>query len=134
MERAALTLLRVVPSWETRPAGELESASGPASAVAVDEANRYLDETGTNGVLDGIEVTRRVVISADVAGAILGVAEVAEADLVALATRGRGALKRATSGSVADVVMRESTVSTLVVHPTLTTVSRGAVAAELVQR
>jgi nucleotide-binding universal stress UspA family protein len=133
MERAALTLLRIVPSWETRPAGEMESALGPASAAAVNEANQYLDEIGSNGMLDGIDVTRRVVISADIAHAILGVAEVGEADLVAIATRGRGALKRATSGSVADVVMRESTVSTLVIHPTLTTVSRGAVAAELVQ-
>jgi nucleotide-binding universal stress UspA family protein len=119
LEHASLVLLRVVPAWETRPHDEVEASAGPASAAAVIEAETYLNSLGANGSLDGIDVTRRVVIASDIPSAILGVAEVGEADLVAIATRGRGALKRATSGSVADVVMRESAVSTLVVHPTI---------------
>jgi nucleotide-binding universal stress UspA family protein len=56
-------------------------------------------------------------IASDIASTILQVASDHEADVVALATRGRGAIRRATTGSVSDVVMRESTVSTLVIHP-----------------
>jgi nucleotide-binding universal stress UspA family protein len=60
-----------------------------------------------------------VIIASDPAAAILQMAEEVEADVIALATRGYGAIKRAASGSVSDQVMRTSQVSVLVVHPTL---------------
>jgi nucleotide-binding universal stress UspA family protein len=71
-----------------------------------------------------LKVERRVVISSDVESAILGVAEADEADLIAIATRGRGGLKRATQGSVSDGILRQSIVSTLVIHPALPRIER----------
>jgi nucleotide-binding universal stress UspA family protein len=114
---ASITLLRVVtPS--RKPNGELQSAIGPAPASEVSQDQRYL-----NSCLGGLErsltVNRRIVIADDVPAAILETAEAIEADLIAMSTRGRGAIKRVTSGSVADRVVRESPVSTMVIHPHL---------------
>jgi nucleotide-binding universal stress UspA family protein len=66
-----------------------------------------------------VKVTRRVVVADDAASTILAAAESMEADLVAIATRGRGAIARAKNGSVADRILRESPVSTMVIHPVL---------------
>jgi nucleotide-binding universal stress UspA family protein len=114
---ASITLLRVVtPS--RKPNGEIQSAIGPAPASEVSQDQRYL-----NSCLGGLErsltVNRRIVIADDVPAAILETAEAIEADLIAMSTRGRGAIKRVTSGSVADRVVRESPVSTMVIHPHL---------------
>jgi nucleotide-binding universal stress UspA family protein len=53
----------------------------------------------------------------DVAGAIGRYAAQARADLVAMATHGRGGLSRAWLGSVADAVVRESGLPVLLVRP-----------------
>ncbi len=113
---ASITLLRVVSSSSQVSNGELESGIGPAPQKDVMEAQRYL---GLLPVIYGqsVPVSRRVVVSDDVAGTILQVAECEEADLIAIATRGRGAFARAAAGSVSDRVMREAPVSALVVHP-----------------
>lgn len=113
MQGASITLLRVVTPWKQREPGDLESPIGPASAHDVAEAQLYLDSLLTSAM----HVTRRVVISNDVPSTILQMADIDEADLIAIATRGRGALKRATAGSVSDVIMREAVTSTLIVHP-----------------
>ena len=113
---SALMLLRVVTP-ERREAGVLESDIGPASAAEVAAAMAYLDSLLTSAEYRSIPVTRRVVVANDVAPAILSLAETSETDLVAIATRGRNAIARAAGGSVADVVMRESATSVLVVHP-----------------
>ena len=119
LEGATITLLRVVSSWNGLNGGEIAAAAGPASAIAVDAAQMYLDTLSRH--YTGITMKRRVVIADDVAQAILQVAAGEEADMIAIATRGRGALKRAASGSVADVVMRQAVVSALVVHPVAAT-------------
>ena len=124
LEGATITLLRVVSSWKRLKVGEIAAPAGPASAVAVDGAQMYLD--GLARHFTGVTLKRRVVIADEVAQAILEVAAIEEADMIAIATRGRGAIKRATSGSVADVVMRQAVVSTLVVHPVATTATVGA--------
>jgi nucleotide-binding universal stress UspA family protein len=115
---ASITLLKVVTP-DRSANGHLQSAIGPAPANDVARDQRYL-----NSCLGDLErsltVNRRVVIADDVAGAILETAEAMEVDLIAMSTRGRGAIKRVTSGSVADLVVRESPVSTMVVHPHLT--------------
>ncbi|MEO8192633.1 MAG: universal stress protein [Gemmatimonadales bacterium] len=112
-----ITLLRVVTPLKDRQHGDLESAVGPARASDVKEAKRYLDSLLTSPVYRSVEVTRRIVVSDDVPGTILSIAETDEADLIAIATRGRGAIARATSGSVSDRVMREAIVSAMVLHP-----------------
>lgn len=116
---SALTLLRVVTNGRREP-GVLESDIGPASAAEVAAANAYLDSLLTSPEYRSIPITRRVVVAKDVATAILTLAETSETDLIAIATRGRNAIARAAGGSVADVVMRESTTSVLVVHPLMT--------------
>ena len=62
-------------------------------------------------------VIRRVIISDDIPGAILQAAEGVEADIIAIATHGRSALARARSGSVADRLMREAPISTMILRP-----------------
>ncbi|MDO8501830.1 MAG: universal stress protein [Gemmatimonadaceae bacterium] len=117
IEGASLMLLLVVAPWLHRPRGELESSIGPASARDVAAAQEYLDAQLTSPPDRTVAITRRVLVSSDVAETILSVTEAEEMDLVAIATRGRGSLARATSGSVSDRIMTESAVSTLVVHP-----------------
>ena len=115
----SITLLRIVTAWKEPQPGILASTLGPASAVEVSEAQRYLDSVLSWPDVGSIPVKRRVVISSDPATAILQMSDDIEADVIALATRGYGAIKRAAAGSVSDQVMRTSGVSVLVVHPTL---------------
>lgn len=119
IDAAQLTLLRVVPPTKHHEWGGLESSIGPAKAQDVVEAQRYLKSLLSSPLDRSIVVTRRVVVSDDVPGAILRFAETDEVDVIAIATRGRGAIARATSGSVADSVMRGAPVSTMVLHPVL---------------
>ncbi len=131
MDSASVTLLRIVTARKHREPGELESSLGPAGANEVSEAQRYLDSLLSSPDDRSIRVIRRVMISDEIASTILQVATDHEADVVALATRGRGAIRRATSGSVSDVVMRESTVSTLVIHPPVDAIVPGDAGREL---
>ena len=125
---SALTLVRVVTPCR-RESGVLESDIGPANADDVSAAKRYLDALLTAPEYRSISVARRVIVAKDVAGAILHLAETAETDLIAIATRGRNAVARATGGSVADVLMRESPTSVLVVHPRMAVLEATAVTA-----
>ncbi|MEO5588915.1 MAG: universal stress protein [Gemmatimonadaceae bacterium] len=116
LERASLTLLRVVrPNTRLAP-GELQASSGPARARDVTEAECYLGSLLAETSDRALNVTRRVAISADVAGTILSEAEGSACDLIAIATRGRSGLARSTAGSVADHVLRHSAVCTMVLH------------------
>jgi nucleotide-binding universal stress UspA family protein len=116
---ATITLLKVVTPVRQRLDGQLESSIGPAPASEVANAQRYLETCLTPELERSVKVTRRVIVADDVAGTILAAADSMEADLVAIATRGRGAIARVASGSVADRVVRESPVSTMVIHPAL---------------
>jgi nucleotide-binding universal stress UspA family protein len=115
VEGSHITVLRVVAPSRDRDG--LDSAIGPAKAAEVAEAKRYLDALLDSQLDRSLTVQRRVVIADDAASAILHQAEVDESDLIAIATRGRGAIARARSGSVADRVMREAAVSAMVIHP-----------------
>lgn len=115
IDGSEITLLRVVTP--SRLPGEVESSIGPAPARDVDEAQRYLNQLLVSPGDRSIRVARRVIIAEDIPSTILYVAEMEESDLIAIATRGRGAIARATSGSVADRIMREAVVSAMVIHP-----------------
>ncbi len=80
-------------------------------------ANAYLDGVAAHLREEGITVSRDVVLSENVAVAILDYAARARADLIAIATRGNGGLGRLVFGSVADEVTRKATNSILVFHP-----------------
>lgn len=116
IEGASVTLVRVVaPSAATDSA--VQSSLGPARAQDVSEARDYLDSLLNASVDHSMPVIRRVIISDDIPGAILQAAEGVEADIIAIATHGRSALARARSGSVADRLMREAPISTMILRP-----------------
>jgi nucleotide-binding universal stress UspA family protein len=119
VDGSRITILRIVPRSDTGAQPGLDSSIGPAKAMDVANAKLYVDRLIRDYVDKGIETRRHIVIADDVASAILERAESEDCDLIAIATRGRGALARARGGSVADQVMRESPTSAMVVHPTI---------------
>jgi nucleotide-binding universal stress UspA family protein len=64
-----------------------------------------------------LTVQTRVVLHEQPAAAILDDAQKSAVDLIALATRGRGGLKRLLLGNVADKVVRGAVTSVLVYRP-----------------
>ena len=66
---------------------------------------------------EGLKVTKDVVLSDDVATAILEYLARTKADLVAIATSGQGGMRRLVLGTVADEVTRKAQSSVLVFHP-----------------
>lgn len=119
IDGSQITILRVVTPSKKEKAEGLESAIGPAKAAEVAAAKGYIGNLLASHLDRSVKVTRRVVIADDVASTILHYAAVEESDLIAIATRGLGAIARARSGSVSDRVMREAPISTMVVHPVM---------------
>jgi nucleotide-binding universal stress UspA family protein len=91
-------------------------------------ADEYLARTASYLTEQGVAVSTDVVLSEDIAGAILDYAARIRADLIAIATRGVGGMSRFVFGTVADEVARRSSTSLLVFHP------KGADAANLAER
>jgi nucleotide-binding universal stress UspA family protein len=91
-------------------------------------ADEYLARTASYLTEQGVAVSTDVVLSEDIAGAILDHAARIRADLIAIATRGVGGMSRFVFGTVADEVARRSSTSLLVFHP------KGADAANLAER
>jgi len=80
-------------------------------------ANSYLEEVATHLTAQGLTVNKDVVLSDNIASAILDYATRTKADVIALATRGKGGVGRLVFGSVADEITRRSPISLLVLHP-----------------
>jgi nucleotide-binding universal stress UspA family protein len=78
--------------------------------VCLTRAASYLTE-------EGLTVSKDVVLSEDIATAILDHSIRTRADLIALATSGAGGISRFVFGTVADEVTRKSPTSLLVFHP-----------------
>lgn len=91
-------------------------------------ADAYLVRTASYLTEQGVAVSTDVVLSEDIAGAILDYAARTRADLTAIATRGIGGMGRFVFGTVADEVARRSRTSLLVFHP------KGAEAVNLAER
>jgi nucleotide-binding universal stress UspA family protein len=89
-------------------------------------ANFYLDDAAGYLTERGITVTKDVVLSNDIATAILDYSVRAGADVIALATRGKGGVSRLLFGTVADEITRRSPTSLLVFHPKQSAVAGGA--------
>ena len=79
-------------------------------------ADAYLTRAASYLTEEGLTVSKDVVLSEDVATAILDYSMRTRADLIALATSGSGGLGRFVFGTVADEVTRKSTSSLLVLH------------------
>ncbi len=116
LEESELTLLRVlVPRTSSQRAAANEFTPWWDKDVAAAEA--YLFRTADNLRQGGIRTRTDVVIGENVAKSIADYAVRESADLVAIATHGRGGLSRALMGSVADAVTRISNTSLLVLRP-----------------
>jgi len=117
VERSELTLLRVlVPRTSSRK--KFADKNIPWWDKDVAAAKAYLFRTAAKLREDGgFLATTEVVIGENIAQAIAVCAIRLRADLVAIATHGRGGFSRALRGSVADVVTRTSRASMLVLRP-----------------
>ena len=116
VEESELALLRVVvPGTSSQKAVANENTPWWDKGVAAAEA--YLFRTAEKLKEEGFRAKTDVVISEDIAQSIADYAARESADLIAIATHGRGGLSRALKGSVADVVTRTSRVSMLVLRP-----------------
>ena len=92
---------RGLPWWKKKVAG----------------ARAYLSRRADEIRLQGAAAKIEVVSGDNAAKAITDFARRQGADLIAIATRGRGGLARAVRGSVADAVIKPSTCSILVLNP-----------------
>lgn len=80
-------------------------------------ADAYLARAAGYLIAEGLTVSKDVVLSDDIATAILDYSARSRADIIALATSGGGGMSRFVFGTVADEVTRKSTSSLLVFHP-----------------
>jgi nucleotide-binding universal stress UspA family protein len=80
-------------------------------------ADAYLTRAASYLTTEGLAVSRDVVLSDNIATAILDYSARMRADIIALATSGTGGMSRFVFGTVADEVTRKSTASLLVIHP-----------------
>ena len=91
----------------------------------IENAESYLSRAASHLAEEGLTVSKDVVLSEDVATAILDYSTRARADLIAIATRGSGGMSRFVFGTVADAVTRKASTSLFVFHPKLTEVTGG---------
>jgi nucleotide-binding universal stress UspA family protein len=82
-------------------------------------AERYLDGMAARVRQEGARVTTHAVTGQGAAPTLLAQADLLHADLIALASHGAGGVERLVVGSVADKVIRGSSLPTLVVRPPL---------------
>lgn len=115
--KAKVTFLLVLfPLWlsDRKEAAQL---AGTSRVAAVREAaENYLSGVADDVRRDGVEAEIELVVDANPASAILKFAEEHHADLLALATHGRGGAARIYLGSVADKVRRGATTPVLMVN------------------
>ncbi len=115
---ARCTLLRVVESRLPPPAAPHVGELPPDPRVA--EALSYLRGIGEKLTGQSIRPDVQVVVSPHSAGAILEAGQTERGTLIALATHGRGGLRRMLMGSVADKLIRAAAGPVLVYRPTTT--------------
>jgi nucleotide-binding universal stress UspA family protein len=115
IEITLLTVSGFPLSFPTPGGGIMDSE--PFLKAQKDEAEAHLLRIAQHMASWGCTVTTRVVADPITWKAIVTFATANGFDLIAMATHGRGRVARALLGSVADKVMRSSTVPTLLVHP-----------------
>jgi nucleotide-binding universal stress UspA family protein len=126
--RSDYTLLRVIqPVHPTLPyteglsiaqmAGEILDSIEKLQGEVRQEALSYLNGVAAQLRARSLRVQTRVAVEEHPATAILHAAAANDVDLIAIETHGRGGLSRLFLGSVADKVLRGSSVPVLVHHP-----------------
>lgn len=110
---ARCTLLRVI---ESSDAPSVHTSCRPCAPQEA-EAMAYLESIARRARAGGLRVDTRVATARHVAQSIVEQSQKWPGHVIALATHGRGGLRRMLLGSVADKVIRASTVPVLVLHP-----------------
>ena len=111
---ARCTLLWVVES-DNAPPASAPGGDALAEGAAVTEAEAYLRHVARQLQDEGFSVQTRVVVARHAADAI--VEQARGSGLIALATHGRGGVRRLLLGSVADAVIRGGSAPVLVCRP-----------------
>ena len=116
LEDAEITLLNVlIPQSYSQK--EIVDPSLPWWDKDISHAQSYLFRIAAKLRRNGVAVTTDIVIGENVASAIGDFAGRERADLIAIATHGRGGLARMIRGSVADAIMHSARMSMLVFKP-----------------
>lgn len=119
---ATVSLLRVLtPS--TYAQEQIMQPGLPWWDADIAEANAYLSDAASSLTQEGVAVNKEVILSDNVATAILDFVSRTKADLLAVATRGSGGMTRFVFGTVADEITRTSPISLLVFHPKTATIA-----------
>ena len=116
LDGAELTLLYVL-SPHTYSQKEIPDPALPWWEKDIASAEAYLLPIAARLRRQGLTVSSDIVIGEDVPQKIAEFARCEKADLIAVATHGRGGLSRLVHGSVADALIRSVRVSMFVVHP-----------------
>lgn len=117
-EGVSYTLLQAVPPPSRGP--HLPESASERDQENRDEraaAERYLDALVDGLRARGVHADAWALVDEHVVRAILDYAARIQADLIALATHGRGGVRRVLLGSVAERVVNESTIPVLVYRP-----------------
>ena len=117
--QAELHLIRVVGPIISADPGYPVSAvyDQELTTMARDSAQAYLDKVIQRLAGQGIQASGRALIGGNAAETILDAAHTGRATLLAIATHGRGGLRRVMLGSVADKLVRGADVPVLVLRP-----------------
>lgn len=116
LEEAEITLLHVLTP-QTHSQKEIVDPSSPWWEKDISAARAYLLRIAGRLRRDGVLATVDIVIGENVAEAIGDYAGRERADMIAIATHGRGGISRMLRGSVADAVTRSARMSMLVFRP-----------------
>ncbi len=110
------TLVRVVEIHSGLPDSP-PGSPGPPGEVHVEEAQAYLKSVAGRFGDQGLPIRTCVVVGRSIPETVLEQARVQGSDLIALATHGRGGIRRLLLGSVADQVIQGATTPVLVYRP-----------------
>jgi len=113
---ARIRLLQVVTPARLAPPPGLEETNGTASDLARERASEYLDELAHELRACGHMVDSNVIVHWNPAAAILDFCD-GNADLIAMATHGRGGWQRVSLGSVTERVQRNTLLPMLLLQP-----------------
>ena len=116
---ASLVLFHAVSPVGTYPGFETANAQivGELLDTIQKEATEMLAESAKKLQAEGFKCETTVTLSLAADG-ILAAAEQSKAGLIAIGTHGRSGLSRTVIGSVANAVLRRSTLPCLLIHPT----------------
>jgi len=116
LEDAELILLHIL-SAQSLSQKEIADLNPAWWEKDISLAEEYLDRMARKVRRSGVPVRTDIVINENIANAIGDFASLEKADLIAIATHGRGGVARMLRGSVADAVMHSGRTSMLVFKP-----------------